>query len=225
MSILVIAPHADDETLGMGGSIARFVQEGKKVTVAVMTGPGDGPHPLWPRDSWDLIRKEAAEAMEKLGVENLLFENLPAACLDDVPAHQINKAVSDMIDRAAPDELYLPYYHDLHHDHRALSYAALVHARAYLERGSRIRLIAMYETPTETHLFPASLHPPFAPNMWVDISGTLETKLEAWACYRSQQLPGQTPRSPEALKAQAVVRGAEVGTAAAEAFLVLRSLV
>ena len=225
MSILVIAPHADDETLGMGGSIARFASEGKKVTVAVMTGPGDGPHPLWPRESWDAIRKEAAKATAKLGVADLLFENLPAACLDDVPAHRINAAVSEMIERVGPEELYLPYYHDLHHDHRALSYAAIVHARAYLQRGSRIRLIAMYETPTETHLFPASLHPPFAPNMWVDISETIETKLAAWGCYTSQQLSGQTPRSAETLKAQAVVRGAEIGTAAAEAFLVLRSLV
>lgn len=222
MSILVIAPHADDETLGMGGTIARFAREGRKVTVAVMTGHGPGKHPLWQPEFWTTIRGEAAEAVRLLGVDSLLFDELPAACLQDLPTHQVNRAVGEMIARVDPEELYLPYYHDLHGDHEALAYAALVHARAYLSGGRNIRLLAMYETPTETHLFPAPIRPPFVPNMWVDISDTLETKLAAWNSYRSQHQQGPTPRSVEALRAQAVSRGAEVGVAAAEAFMVLR---
>lgn len=222
MTILVIAPHADDETLGMGGSIARFVREGKRVVVAILTGPGPEPHPLWPKSMWDEIRAEAAEAMKVLGVTELLFEDLPAACLADVPVHQINKTVSEVIAKVQPEELYLPYLHDLHKDHTALSYAALVHSRAYLEHAKAIKLVAMYETPTETHLLPASLYPAFSPNMWVDISDTVDAKLAAWSCYKSQQQNGRTPRSPEALRALAVMRGGEIGTAAAEGFLVLR---
>lgn len=223
MTVLVIAPHADDETLGMGGTIARFVREGKRVTVAVLTGPGIEPHPLWPASMWDEIRAEAAQAMRVLGVSDLLFENLPAACLDDTPVHLVNRTVSDVIAKVQPEELYIPYLHDLHKDHFALSYAALVHSRAYLEQGQRIKLLAMYETPTETHLFPGSLYPAFAPNMWIDVSDTLEKKLEAWGCYQSQHQKGQTPRSSEALRALAVTRGAEIGTSAAEGFLILRS--
>lgn len=222
MTILVIAPHADDETLGMGGSIARFVREDKRVVVAVLTGPGDEPHPLWPASTWDEIRAEAAQAMQVLGVADLIFENLPAACLDRTPDHVINKTVSDLIAKVQPQELYLPYLHDLHRDHLALSYAALVHSRAYLPHARDIELLAMYETPTETHLFPGTLQPPFVPNMWVDVSATIDAKLEAWSCYRSQQQKGRTPRSPEALRALALTRGAEIGTEAAEGFLVLR---
>lgn len=222
MTVLVIAPHADDETLGMGATIAKLARQGKQVVVAVLTGPGDEPHPLWPHSYWDEIRAEAAEAMKVLGVNDLLFENLPAACLDTTPVHLINKTVSDLIARVGPSELYLPYMHDLHKDHSALSYAALVHARAYLDSGKNMDLVAMYETPTETHLFPGSLYPPFSPNMWVDVSDTIEAKLTAWGCYRSQHQQGPTPRSPEALRATATARGAEIGTAAAEAFLVLR---
>jgi len=222
MTILVIAPHADDETLGMGGTIARFTREGKRVVVAVLTGPGEEPHPLWPVSTWDEIRSEAAEATMVLGAE-LIFENLPAACLGETPDHVINKTVSDVIAKVDPRELYLPYLHDLHKDHAALSYAALVHSRAYLDGGKRIDLMAMYETPTETHLFPAALYPAFSPNMWVDIGDTLKAKLEAWNCYRSQHQDGRTPRSPEAIEALAVARGAEIGVSAAEAFLILRS--
>jgi LmbE family N-acetylglucosaminyl deacetylase len=223
MSVLVIAPHADDETLGMGGSIARFAREGKRVVVAVLTGPGEGQHPLWPREVWDEVRGEASEAMQVLGVKELLFENLPAACLGETPTHVINRTVSDVIAKVQPEELYLPYLHDLHSDHFAISYAALVHARGYLDSAKSIRLLAMYETPTETHLFPGTLAPPFVPNLWVDIGDTIETKLRAWSCYRSQQKEGSTPRSANVLRALATARGAEVGVEAAEAFLILRA--
>ena len=222
MSVLVIAPHADDETLGMGGTIARLAGEGKHVTVAVMTGPGDGPHPIWPNESWNVVRAEAEEACALLGVRDLIFENLPAACLTDIPVHAVNRTVSSVIRRVDPEELYLPFYHDLHQDHAALAYAGIVHARPYLAAGRKIRLMAMYETPTETHLFPAQLQPAFVPTMWVDVTATLERKIEAWARYRSQHQAGPTPRSPESLRALATVRGGEIGAAAAEAFVLLR---
>lgn len=222
MSILVIAPHADDETLGMGGTIARLAAEGQEVVVGVMTGPGEEPHPIWPASEWETIRAEARDAAGLLGVRELIFGNLPAVCVPDRPVHEVNDAVAKLIARVDPEELYLPFYHDLHQDHSVIAYAALVHARAYRDAGRRMRLIAMYETPTETHLFPPQLKPPFAPSMWVDVSDTLETKLAAWNCYRSQHHEGATPRSAEAVRALAVSRGAEIGVAAAEAFVLLR---
>jgi LmbE family N-acetylglucosaminyl deacetylase len=222
MSILVIAPHADDETLGMGGTIARLAAEGRDVVVGVMTGPGEEPHPIWPASEWDGIHAEAREAAGLLGVRELVFGNLPAVCVPDRPVHEVNDAVAKLIARVDPEELYLPFYHDLHQDHSVIAYAALVHARAYRDAGRRIRLVAMYETPTETHLFPPQLKPPFAPSMWVDVSETLETKLAAWNCYKSQHHEGATPRSAEAVRALAVSRGAEIGVAAAEAFVLLR---
>ena len=54
--ILVIAPHADDEVLGVGGTMARRSLEGDDVIVAVFTGHGDEPHPLWGRKGWDVVR-------------------------------------------------------------------------------------------------------------------------------------------------------------------------
>ncbi len=222
MTILVIAPHADDETLGMGGTIAKLAGEGRDVVVAVMTGPGEEPHPIWPASSWEGIHGEARAAAALLGVKDLIFENLPAVCVPDRPVHEVNDVIGRLIGSVDPEELYLPYYHDLHRDHSVIAYAALVHARAYRDAGRGIRLLAMYETPTETHLFPPQLSPAFAPSLWVDVSDTLETKLAAWNCYGSQHHEGATPRSPEAVRALAVSRGAEVGVAAAEAFVLLR---
>lgn len=222
---LVIAPHADDETLGMGGTIARKLSAGENVTVAIMTGHGAESHPLWPPEAWDVIRAEAAHAMLALGGANLIFRELPASCLSEHPAHDINAQVASVIAEVQPDELYLPYYHDLHQDHGALCYAGLVAARAYLPSSREIGLVAMYETPTETHLMPASLQPAFSPNHYVEITDTLGKKLDAWSRYKSQQQIGPTPRSPVVLTALAQWRGAEIGVAAAEGFIIVRNIV
>ena len=122
---LVIAPHADDETLSMGGTIARLAREGWAVTVAVMTGHGEDEHPIWPRSAWDQVRGEAVKACALLGAE-LVFEDLPASCLDRHPAHDTNARVAALFDRVRPEAVYIPFVHDLHRDHYELAYAAQV---------------------------------------------------------------------------------------------------
>jgi len=215
---LVIAPHADDETLGMGGTIARMAREGWAVTVAVMTGHGEGEHPVWPRSAWDQVRAEAAKACALLGAE-LLFEELPASCLDRHPSHDTNARVAALFDRIRPEAVYIPFVHDLHRDHYEIAYAAQVAARPY--RAPYVKMLAMYETPTETHLRPGEAGMSFVPNEFMDISGEMEAKLSAWSFYRSQQLPAHSPRSRDALLALALVRGSYIGVRYAEAFQLL----
>lgn len=216
---LVLAPHADDETLGMGGTIARMADEGWSVTVAVMTGHGDAPHPIWPQDMWDRVRSEAAKACDALGVAELVFKDLPASCLDLHPTHDINTAVAGLLDRIRPEAVYIPFVHDLHRDHYAIAYAAQVAARPY--RAPFVKMLAMYETPTETHLRPGEAAMAFMPNEFVDITDHFGTKLAAWANYESQQLSGYSPRSPDALASLAGFRGAYIGVRYAEAFQLL----
>lgn len=215
---LIIAPHADDETLGMGGTIARLTCEGWTVTVAVMTGHGEGRHPIWPRSAWDRVRSEAEKACNFLGAE-LLFDELPASNLDRHPTHATNARVAELMERIRPESVYIPFVHDLHRDHGELAYATQVAARPY--RASYVSLLAMYETPTETHLRPGEAGMAFVPNQFVDISGYLEHKLAAWTLYESQHLPGYSPRAPEALRALAAIRGAYIGVQYAEAFQIL----
>lgn len=216
---LVLAPHADDETLGMGGTIARMTAEGWAVTVAVMTGHGETPHPIWPRDLWDIVRGEATKACDALGVAELLFEDLPASCLDLHPSHVTNAAVAGLLDRIRPEAVYAPFVHDLHRDHYAITYAAQVATRPY--RTPFVKMLAMYETPTETHLRPGEAAMAFIPNEFVDITDHFQTKQAAWAHYQSQHLPGYSPRSPDALASLAAFRGSYIGVRYAEAFQLL----
>lgn len=222
MKILVIAPHADDETLGMGGALARFAAEGHEVTVAVLTGHGGGEHPLWPPSVWETVRREARRAMSVLGVERLLFEEIPAAQVAEEPVWKLNKVTLELVERVRPESLYVPFPFDLHKDHREIFHSLSVAWRPSSEAGRGIRSIYCYETQSETHWNIPYVEAGFLPNCWVDISATLETKLKAAACYESQMRPAPDARSIEALRALAVWRGSQVGVAAAEGFVAVR---
>lgn len=225
MKILVVSPHADDETIGMGATIARYAEESHEVVVAVMTGHGEeGPHPLWPRDTWDTVRAEARRAFETLGVKHVVFREIPAAQVADQPVWKLNQITDEVLRNVRPDILYVPFAFDLHKDHRELFHSFSVAWRPCSEVGSRIREIYSYEVMSETHWNASAVEPGFLPNVWVDVSAHLEKKLEALKCFRSQVRPAPHARSIEAVRALAVFRGAQVGKAAAEAFVTVRIL-
>jgi LmbE family N-acetylglucosaminyl deacetylase len=222
--VLVIAPHADDETLGVGGTIARHVAAGDEVHVAVVTGHGEEPHPLWPRALWDRIRGEAARAMDVLGVKHLHFDEIPAALVADQPVHRVNGVVGTLIDKVRPEILFVPFLNDLHKDHREIFHAASVAWRTSSECGRGIKAVYCYEVQSETHWNAPYLETGFTPNTWIEIGAHLETKLRALACYESQVRPAPDARSIEAVRALAVWRGSQQNMLAAESFVAVRLL-
>jgi LmbE family N-acetylglucosaminyl deacetylase len=222
MRVLVVAPHADDESLGAGGVMARYAAEGHDVFVAVMTGHGESaPHPIFPREVWTVVRAEARRAFSILGVKDVFFYELPAVQVAEQPLWQVTQAALDAVQKARPDVLYVPFLYDLHRDHREIFQAFSVAWRPVSEAGRAIREIYAYETQSETH-WSTSLEPGFTPNTWVDISAYLEKKIEALRCYQSQMRPAPEARSLEAIRALAVWRGSQMHLAAAEAFVALR---
>jgi len=224
--ILVVAPHADDETLGMGGTIARMTSEGHEVFVAVMTGHGKEPHPIWERSSWDVVRTEAQEAMKVLGVTELLFSEIPAAMVSHESPVEVNKEAHDVLEKVQADELYIPFSWDLHKDHRDISYAFQVACRPHSELGRKVKRILMYETVSETHWnFASGVEPGFIPNCWMDIGDHLQKKLAAMACYKSQLRSFPDARSLVALESLAKWRGCQASMQAAEGFLIVRETV
>jgi LmbE family N-acetylglucosaminyl deacetylase len=225
MRILVVAPHADDETLGMGGTIAKYAHEGHDVIVAVLTGHGDeAPHPLWPKENWVVIRSEFQKACGVLGASDFLFEEIPAAQVADQPVWKLNKVTNDIVERVAPDILYVPFSNDLHKDHRETFHSFSVAWRPHTLHGKKIKEVYTYEVCSETHLNFPYVEQGFLPNTWVDISDYLDTKLQALACYKSQLQQSPSARSLEAVKALAVWRGSQIVTSAAEAFVLVRKV-
>lgn len=216
--VLVIAPHPDDEVLGVGGTMARLAREGHDVSVAIVTR---GDPSMFDDVSVEQTRQEARQAHERLGVcETIFLEGFPAALLDTVAQAKLNEALTRLLDAIRPECLFIPFAGDLHRDHRLVFESALVAARP--TDSPMVQAIYAYETLSETNWFAPPLTPGFMPNSYIDISMVLDVKLDAMRAYQSQLKSFPHERSLEALEALARCRGAAVGLLAAEAFVLVR---
>lgn len=216
---LVLAPHPDDEVLGCGGTIARLTQAGAAVHVGIVTR-ADGPS--FPADTVATGRREAAAAHRLLAVRQTHYLDQPAVGLDAIPAAALNRAIGDLIEAVAPDTLFVPFLGDVHMDHQRVFQSAMVAVRPRCRRVPA--QVFAYETLSETNWYAPGITPAFVPDTYVDISGTIETKLQAFACFASQVRSFPDERSITAIRALAVMRGATVFREAAEAFKVVRQI-
>ncbi len=217
--VLVIAPHPDDEVLGVGGTIHKLVAGGARVCVLIATTAGP---PRFDPEVLSTGRREAAAAHRRLGVHDSRFLPLPAAAVDGVSHADVNAALIEVFVDVRPDVVFVPFNGDLHLDHQRIFLSALVAGRP--SSGWTPRSIYAYETLSETNWNAPYLSPSFVPNVFVDISDHLEAKLATMGEYASQLKTPPHERSIEALRALATLRGATVGCAAAEAFVLVREI-
>lgn len=221
MAVLVVAPHPDDEVLGVGGTIARFVDEGRDVSVVIVT---KGEAERFGNKQIERVRSEASSAHDFLGVKQTLFLDLPAARLDGIAHGDLNEAMVTAITSARPRVVFLPFRGDLHLDHRLVFDSAMVALRPGPSNG--VEEIYAYETLSETNWNAGrGITSSFVPDCFVRLEAHLHRKLEAMKIYRSQLRDFPNERSVEALTALARYRGAFVGTEAAEAFMTIRRIV
>ncbi len=217
--IAVVAPHADDEVLGCGGTMARAVASGAEVHVVIVTR---GQAPQFDEALVRTIRSETLLAHRSLGVTQTHFLDFPAAALDQVRRADLNAALGTTLASIDPDLLFVPFVGDIHLDHQIVFNAALVYARP---RGGGPRSVLAYETLSETNWLAPGITPGFLPNVFIDISETIDAKLAAFRAFQTQVKPSPDERSIDVIRALATVRGAAVYHDAAEAFAAVRLIV
>jgi LmbE family N-acetylglucosaminyl deacetylase len=219
-TILVVAPHPDDETLGCGGTLLRHRAAGDRVHWLLMTAmkkeSGYGASDIARR------RKEIAAVAKRYGFSGTHELNFATSRLDELPMRELVDAVGAVVRKVAPACLYLPHPGDVHSDHRVAFEATAACAKWF--RFPSVKAVLAYETLSETEF---SIDPgaaPFRPQRYVDISAQLEKKLEIMALYASELRAFPFPRSEQAVRALAALRGSAAGVNAAEAFMVLKEI-
>lgn len=217
--IAVVAPHPDDEILGCGGTMARAAAAGIEVHVIVVTR---GQPPLFEQSLVDRIRRETLNAHAMIGVAKTHFLDFPAAALDQVPRSDLNHALSAALSRIEPDLMLVPFVGDIHLDHQIVFNAAMVHARPRSSSGPAC--VLAYETLSETNWLAPGVTPAFIPNVFIDISATIDAKIAAFSSFETQVKPSPDERSIDAIRALATLRGATVYRHAAEAFVMIRQV-
>lgn len=211
--ILIIVAHPDDEILGVGGTLIHHVDEGDDVYVCVATKPYT---PYWSQEY--ILKKEKAQKEIDifLGVTKRFQLGQPAVKLNTIPSGEFNQMVANVVNKVKPDIIYTHDECDLNYDHKIVFRACLVATRP----PKKIKLYT-FETLSESEWGNSV----FTPNTWVDISRTIDRKLDAMLLYYEIELKDYPhPRSMEGIEILAKYRGSNVHLRYAEAFKLIREI-
>ncbi len=180
MTILVCAPHPDDEVIGMGGTIAKYASEGKRVVLVLFT-LGEGSHPWQKKEEIQKTREEEARTVNKIiGIEKTIFLRLRDLFIStEVVEKNTQETFINIIKQEQPEEIFTPAVDDVHADHKAV-------ARFVIDSAKKIgykQPIWMYTVWNPIHVTNRD-----QPQLIVDITDTLSKKWEAIQAYKSQKL-------------------------------------
>ncbi len=223
--MLIIAAHPDDEVLGCGGTCARLAREGHDVYIAIL---GEGATSRYNRrEEADPslvagLHARSREAAHILGAKEVFLHDLPDNRFDTVPLLDVVKIVEALVGRLRPEVVYTHHGGDLNVDHAVVHRAVLTATRPIPSQ--TVRELYTFEVPSSTEWAFQQFKPVFRPNVFVDVSHTLETKLQAMRTYETEARDFPHPRSAEALRALARRWGSAVGCEAVEAFELVRAL-
>ena len=222
--ILVIAAHPDDEVLGCGGTMAKHVLAGDEVYCLIL-GEGITSRNLKPQLAKVELKKlksQSGKAAKAIGIKKVSFRDFPDQRFDAVPILEIIKAIEEFKETLSPEVIYTHHHGDLNIDHQITFKAVLTAFRSL--KGETVKEIYSFEVPSSTEWNSPHSQNYFMPNVFVDISDTLDKKIEALKAYLGEIRECPHPRSPEVLRAIALRWGSVVGCQAAEAFELIRAV-
>lgn len=216
--VLVVAVHPDDETLACGGTLLKHRHSGDKIFWLIVTSMSPGKccsqAQLSKRDGQ--IAK-VANLYKFSGVYRL---NFPAAELCRVNHGLLVRDIASIFNQVKPSVVYLPFKNDIHSDHRIVFDAAYNCTKTF--RYPWIKKVLAVETISETECAFCHGKAVFKPDVFSDISGFLEKKIEIMKVYKGEMHKHPFPRSAKNIEALATFRGSMAGYKYAEAFMLLK---
>lgn len=222
---LAVMAHPDDAEFLCAGTLIRLVNAGWDVHIATVANGDCGTM----TESSEAIAArralEAAEAASLIGVTyHCLKENDGFVVYDKPTLHK----VVDLFRRVAPQLAFTHSPVDYMMDHVMVS--QLARAASFVYGAPNISQFPLREGSCVPHLYycdPLEGIDPrgklVEPTTWVDIGAQLDKKADMLACHRSQRewlrAHHGTDEYLDAMRRHAMLRGSEIGVAAAEAFV------
>jgi len=204
-SVLVLAPHTDDAELGCGGSVARFLREGIKVTIVVFSSARAS---VPKGHNADQLKIEFYDSMKKMGIskEDIVLFDFPVRKLKAY-RQEILEELIKIRSTIQPDLVFIPSSQDVHQDHEAIQEEGL--------RAFKNTSLLGYELPWN--------HITFSAQAFISITKEdLDKKWESLLEYKTQLELGRNYFTEEFIYGLAKVRGTQTGYEYAEAFEVFR---
>ena len=209
MNILVIAPHPDDEVLGMGGTIKKLSRKNKIILCVV----SEGATAQYKDKKMIKVRRDSCKKTAKiLGISQTVFLDYPDMRLN-LSHLDINKKLEEIIEKYKPEIVYTAPKNDLNLDHQVVFNSTLVACRPK----SGVKQILCYEIQGNTKV-------PFVPNVFENIEKEFSYKIKGFKMYKSEIEEFPNPRSIIAIENLAIMRGIESGFKKAEAFELIKKI-
>lgn len=204
--ILILAPHTDDGELGCGGTIAKFVEEGKHVYCAAFSIAEESvPAPF----SKDRLANEFKKAMNELGVvpDNIFIFKFKVRSFLNY-RQQILDEIILLREKINPDLVLLPSSYDIHQDHEVITKEGL---RAF----KKVSILG-YELPWNNI--------EFGTRCFIKLSKeNIQKKINALHCYETQK--HRSYLSDNFIWSLAITRGTQFENEFAEAFETVRFII
>lgn len=215
--VIIVAPHPDDETLGIGGTLLKHKANNDDVYCIFVTNI-DEKHGF-DKEIVNQRQIEIDKVSKLYGFNKIYKLNFPTATLTQKDMFDLISKISNIFKDIEPNIIYLPNKFDVHSDHRIIFDATYSCTKSF--RYPYIKKILMYETVSETEFGSGSA---FLPNYFVNISEYLNKKIEIMKIYKSEVQEFGKPRSLENIKSLAIFRGSMINAKYAEAFHLIKEI-
>lgn len=226
--ILVVVAHPDDEILGLGATMNKFITQYNCEIGVVILGEG-----LTSRsdsrdiDEWDTELKKHNEDINKaqqyIGYKFVKTYQFPDNRFDSVDLLDIIKIIEKEKNDFKPEIIFTHHGGDLNIDHRKTFEAVLTATRPM--HAELVKTIIAFETPSATEWRASSDPFHFIPNLFFEVDKVyIQTKIKAMESYEFEKRYCPHPRSPEALEILAKRWGIVIGKEYAEAFCLIRGI-
>lgn len=216
--VLVVAAHPDDEILGAGGTLAKHVARGDEVHALVLS---EGASSRYEDGAEQILRDSALRSAENIGFASIQLLNMADQRLDAVPLIEVTQTLEPFVFDLRPEVVYTHTPVDVNTDHGIVARATWTACRPYSTPW--LKRILAFETPSSTEWAWPLPDGGFQPNWYVDVTETLDSKLQAMVQYETELRDYPHPRSVQALTERARYWGSHIGVEAAEPFVVLRA--
>jgi len=201
--VLILAPHTDDGEFGCGGSISRFVEEGKEVYYVAFSTAEDSVPDGYPKN---ILETEVREATKILGIKgsNLIIKKFKVRKFN----YERQEILDDLIKikkEIQPDLVFIPSPNDLHQDHYTVAMEGM---RAF----KQISILG-YELPWNNITFHTQA--------FINLEERhVQKKVEALKAYKSQQ--NRFYANEDSIRSLVITRGTQINVRYAETYEVIR---
>lgn len=217
MIFLTVTAHPDDEVLGFGASSYILSSQGHSIYNVILSGSVDARRH---RPELLSLHNHINKAQEIIGAERPILGPFPNIKFNSVPHIELVQYIEKYIDDIQPDVVVTHHPYDLNNDHYHTSKACQAAVRLYQRKEIKpITGFYFMEIPSSTDWsFPVDGQQ-FRPDTFIEIGEEgIAKKIEALYAYEGIMRPYPHPRSDEAIRALAVLRGSQVGCNLCEGF-------